>query len=118
MRDGNSLTRAALIRDAYAVGMDAEQIASEFGIDPRYVMTILWRTRNPERMKHYLRKKREAWVRSPRTDVDGWTEIEIMDLVTWVRAGTNMRVCGNRLGRSRNSVAGKLHRLRQRGVDV
>jgi hypothetical protein len=118
MRDGKSLTRADLIRDAHAVGMDPEQIASEFGIDPHYVRVILWRTRNPERMEYYNCKLRETRVRHPRIDVDGWTEVEIMDLLTWVRAGVNMRVCGNRLGRSRNAVAGKIYRLRKRGVDV
>ena len=119
-----SLTMAC-VEEGVEAGMSASQIADTYGISKNTAHFYAWVARHPDRYKASRRTlsagQRLRQVRRViAVDVvrKGWSEEEIAKLAQWSAFGVSYGQMAKRLGapRTRNSVAGKVHRLKQEGV--
>lgn len=116
-----SLTMAC-VEEGESLGLSASQIAKTYAIPPGTANYYLWVLRHPDRYRHAVAARRKQ--RQPRASqtvesvkID-WNTDEVAKLVQWHAFGVPYAEMARRLGppRTRNSVAGKVYRLRSEGV--
>ena len=120
---GQQISLSALIADAVEAGLTPAEVRQEYEfIRPQTVYSIHWRCRNRERFAaiaaRWRRKHAKKLVPGSIVGKWDWTSEEEARLIDLRAEGHSMTQIGRHLGRTRDAIAGKIHRLRKDGTHV
>ena len=112
------MSLSAEIRNRLDAGASVREIVTELGCKPNTVRRVRWNAKHPDKAAESGR--RAALVRhyrhyQPMTAPRDWTPDEDRAMINALGRGATYTQVAEMLGRSKMSIAGRLHKLRKAG---